>query len=373
MAQKRSAFSELLELGVDRKYLQKRMDDFRSISALMFFLGAPFTVGLWEWDYFRDPVGASNTLGLRLLFFPVFLGIGLAYKRVRDYRQMSFIAVGGVLLTEIFLMEIFSRLDGGMAYGNGGFMFYCLVPMIGFLGLSLRYTIPYSLICAALPHLLAVLGFVSDFDHLHYGSLIWPAAMLTILGYIATTLNYRARYEFERALERASGTDPLTGVANRRTFMPALQQEALRQQRFGGSFSLISMDIDHFKSVNDTHGHPTGDKVICLLTNVCCKESRQTDTVARLGGEEFAILLPQTDVSLAMALAERIRARIERLTVASENNVEFRFTASFGVAEYRNRETTVDQFMASADRALYQAKNSGRNRVVAAGRIDLDA
>lgn len=360
---KLATYTDLLEIGVGKEYLQKRMDDFRAISALMFFLGAPFAAGLWEWDYFTDSAGASNTLGLRLLFFPVFFGIGLAFKFVRDYRVMSSIAVSGVLLTEVFLVEIFSRLDTGLTYGIGGFMFYCLVPIIGFLGLSLRFTIPYSLICAAMPHLLAVTGFVSDFQHIHYAALIWPATILTILGYIAATLNYRHRYESELTLQRASNTDPMTGVANRRAFMPLLHQEFLRYQRFGNPFSLIMLDIDHFKSINDTHGHPTGDKVICLLADVCSRETRQIDTVARLGGEEFAILLPQTDRSLAMALAERIRMLVETLIMTSDENVEFRFTVSMGVAEYQGG-TTIEQLMSAADSALYQAKASGRNRVV---------
>lgn len=361
-----ATYTDLLEIGAGQEYLQKRLDDFRAISALMFFLGAPFAAGLWEWDYFTDPMGASNTLGLRLLFFPVFLGIGLAYKFVRDYRVMSLIAVGGVLLTEVFLVEIFSRLDGGLTYGIGGFMFYCLVPMIGFLGLALRFTIPYSLTCAVMPHLLAATGFVSGFQHIHYATLIWPATILTILGYIAATLNYRWRYESELTLQRASNTDPMTGVANRRAFIPLLHQEILRYQRFGNPFSLIMLDIDHFKSINDTHGHPTGDKVICMLANVCSRESRQTDTVARLGGEEFAILLPQTDRSLAMTLAERIRILVETLAMTSDENVEFRFTVSMGVAEYPGGEATMEQLMSAADSALYQAKTSGRNRVVMA-------
>ncbi len=363
---KQSAASELLELGVSREYLQKRMDDFRAISAMMFFLGAPFTVGLWEWDYFLDPVGAKNTLVLRLLFFPVFLGIGLAFKFIRNYRLMSALAVGGVLLTEVFLVEIFSRLDGGMSYGIGGFMFFCLVPSIGFLGLSLRFTIPYSLTCAALPHLLGLLGFVSGFEHLRYGTLIWPATLLTILGYVATTLNYRRRYESERTLKRASDTDPMTGVSNRRAFMPLLQQEAQRHRRFGHPFSLIMLDIDNFKTVNDTHGHPTGDKVICMLAKACSGASRATDTVARLGGEEFAILLPHTAEGLATTLAERIRTLIEGLTAESDEHVPFRFTVSIGVAEFGGPESSVEQLMSEVDSALYQAKSAGRNRVAVA-------
>jgi diguanylate cyclase (GGDEF)-like protein len=359
-------YLNILELGVSKEYLQKRLDDYRNISALMFFLGAPFAAGLWEWDYFTDPIGALNTIGLRLLFFPVFLGIGLAYKFVKDYRKMSLIATAGLLVTEIFLVEIFSRLDNGLTYGIGGFMFYCLVPTIGFLGISLRFTIPYSIICVIIPHLLSVTGFVTGFHHILYATLIYPATILTILGYIAATLNYRKRYELELTLQKESHTDSMTGAANRRAFMPLLRLEILRYQRFGNPFSLILMDIDLFKFINDKQGHPMGDRVICALVDTCTKQIRATDTVARLGGDEFAILLPQTNSSLALVLAERIRLLIESLTVYNDKNVAFQFTISMGIAEYRGSETTMEQLLSTSDNALYQAKTSGRNCVVIA-------
>ncbi len=361
---RKSVYSDIFEVGASGDYLQKRMDDFRSISAFMFFVGAPFTAGLWEWDHFTDPVGAANTLGLRLLFLPVFLGIGLAFKFVRDYRLMSYIAVGGVVITEVLLVEIFGRLDKGMLLGIGGYMFYCMVPMVGFLGLSLRFTVPYSLTCAALPHVIATLGFAPDFPHLQYAVLIWPATVMTLVGYFATTMNYRRRYESERQLQRASDSDPMTGVANRRAFMPLLDQEAARFASSGRSFSLVMLDIDHFKSVNDTHGHRTGDRVICKLAELCREVVQQPDTVARLGGEEFAILLPNTDLVTATSLAERLRKLIEELTLTSEDGVEFRFTVSMGVAGYDGEGASVERLMSAADRGLYQAKHSGRNRVL---------
>jgi diguanylate cyclase (GGDEF)-like protein len=292
-----------------------------------------------------------------------FWGIGLAFRFVRSYRLVSCIAVGGVILTEVLLVEIFARIDNGMLLGVGGYMFYCMVPMVGFLGLTLRFAIPYSMACVALPHLLATLGFVSDFPHVQYAVLMWPATVMTLLGYFATTLNYRRRYESEQALQRASDTDPMTGVANRRAFMPLLDQEAARHACSGMSFSLVMIDIDHFKSVNDTHGHRTGDRVICKLAEICSQVAQQSETVARLGGEEFAILLPKTDLVTATSFAERLRMLIEELTMTSEEGVEFRITVSMGVAGYCGEGASVERLMSAADRGLYHAKYSGRNRV----------
>lgn len=356
--------SEYLEFGVQSDYLQKRMDDFRRMSVIMFILGAPFAAGLWEWDYFRDPAGAEQTLVLRLAFFPIFLGIAAIMHWVEDYRVVSIFSVIAMLFTEALLIRIFERLESGMTYGIGGFMFYFLVSMIGFLGLPLRFTIPYSLICAALPHLFALGGFSARFQHDNFATLIWPATILTILGHIAATSNYRKRYMSEISLELASKTDPMTGVANRRGFMPLLDQEIFRHKRFGHSLALLMMDIDRFKSVNDTYGHPTGDQVICMLANTCVKVSRQTDTVARLGGEEFAVLLPLTDKKLAVLLAERIRTSVEALTLKSESGVEFRFTVSIGISEYHQDDETSGHLLSRADEALYQAKSQGRNRVI---------
>lgn len=359
-----AAYSEFLEIGVGEEYHQKRLDDFRNLSALMFFMGSFFAAGLWEWDYVTDPVGAANTIYLRLLFLPLYFAIGIAFKRVYNYRNVALIAVGGVLFSEFLLVAIFNRLDSGMTYGIGGFMFYPLISFIGFQGFSIRVTTLYSVLYAAIPQLSAVVGFAVGFQQIHYAVLIWPAAFLTVLGHLAATQSYRRRYESELALQRTSNTDAMTGVSNRRSFMPLVHQEMLRCKRFERPLSLIMLDIDHFKAINDTYGHPTGDKVICKLAEVCCLESRQVDCVARLGGEEFAILLAETDLSFAYAVAERIRLAVAALTVKSVDNREFQFTVSIGVAEYPLGDTSVDHLLSAADTALYRAKNSGRNQVV---------
>jgi diguanylate cyclase (GGDEF)-like protein/PAS domain S-box-containing protein len=168
-----------------------------------------------------------------------------------------------------------------------------------------------------------------------------------------------------REVERLSTTDPLTGLSNRRHFDAAAQLEILRARRHHRPLSAVMLDVDHFKLVNDTHGHAAGDRVLVALAGLCVAMSRRTDLKARLGGEEFCLLLPETSAASAHQVAERIRTGLQALPF-EEAGRSFRVTVSMGVAGYADEES-VDALMARADRALYQAKDSGRNRVVVAG------
>jgi diguanylate cyclase (GGDEF)-like protein len=166
--------------------------------------------------------------------------------------------------------------------------------------------------------------------------------------------------------ERAR-TDQLTGLANRRSFEESFTKMIGETDRYGGSAALVLCDVDFFKKVNDTYGHETGDQVLIAVANALESGRRTTDSVARVGGEELALLLPQTDSTGAMEVAERTRAMIEALVVPTEAG-DIRITASFGVAMYTARSGTGGKLYERADRALYAAKNGGRNRVeLAAG------
>jgi diguanylate cyclase (GGDEF)-like protein len=232
------------------------------------------------------------------------------------------------------------------------------VSMKAFLHLPLGEQATYV---ALLPHVLALVGMAAGFDHAQYAVLIWRAAILMMLAELAFSFNYLRRYESERALERASNTDPLTGISNRRYFMPLLRQETLRSCRYRRRISLLMLDIDNFKKINDKYGHPTGDLAIHLVSDICHSISRENDAVARLGGEEFAVLLPETGIEQAAAKAEKIRSIVEAAPVRSVCGAEFRITVSIGVAE--QRLDAEDNLIGRADAALYLAKTSGRNRV----------
>ncbi len=171
----------------------------------------------------------------------------------------------------------------------------------------------------------------------------------------------------EEALEAAAYTDALTGVANRRHFDEVAGRELDRATRLRDAVSLVVVDADHFKQVNDVHGHAAGDAVLAALARVLRQSAREVDLVARIGGEEFALLLPSTDLGGARATAERVRLAVEQLTVRHEGAL-LRVTVSAGVAE-RGPEVAgqgegVARLLARADAALYEAKARGRNRVV---------
>lgn len=347
------------------EYLQKKLDDHRASSMAMFFLFACMGMALWTWDHVTDPVGARHTIGLRLSFL-LLAAIPFAFRYVRSRRLLALISMGATLLAEAAFVEILNRLNTGMTYGIGGFMFFMFMPLVLFQGFSLRLNLGYTFVAAAMPHLLAAADFAHGFQHNHYAVLIWPTAVMTMLVQFSFAFNYLRRYESETALELASNTDSMTGVSNRRHFMPLLRQEIIRSHRLGHRISLLMLDIDHFKKINDTHGHPTGDLVICTLANICRKASREIDVVARLGGEEFAILLPETGLQEALTVAERVRAAAENTSIESLNGEALRFTVSIGIAEQPPGEKSEEKLIGTADAALYQAKTSGRNCVVSA-------
>ncbi len=169
-------------------------------------------------------------------------------------------------------------------------------------------------------------------------------------------------------LRTLSATDQLTGLANRRVLMHRLVEEHARFLRSGHVYSVVMMDLDHFKNVNDTHGHGVGDQVLRGLANLLQSSQRQTDTLARTGGEEFMLLMPMTDVDGAVAHATRLCERVARAALATDAGVQH-ITLSLGVAEAGLDDVSADIVVSRADAALYRAKDAGRNRVESAPRV----
>ncbi len=172
-----------------------------------------------------------------------------------------------------------------------------------------------------------------------------------------------ARRAMERELERLATTDPLTGVTNRRQFIERCEQELVRQKRFEDPVSLLMLDVDHFKRVNDTYGHAVGDEVLKHLCHLAARELRRTDVFARLGGEEFAFLLTGSDLDGAMDFASRFRALVESHPALTDAG-EVPLTISVGTAQARRQDRSADDLLRRADAALYRAKQGGRNQVV---------
>ena len=168
----------------------------------------------------------------------------------------------------------------------------------------------------------------------------------------------------ERELQILCRTDPLTTAANRRAFEEMLSQEFSRFKRSRKEYALIMIDIDHFKSVNDEYGHSVGDKVLIEVTEKCKDSLRYHDIVARLGGEEFCILLPYTNAIQAKQIAERLRGKIESMQIISEGN-RINVTVSVGLSLVCLDDSDGHDAMQRADQKLFEAKDLGRNTVCA--------
>jgi diguanylate cyclase (GGDEF)-like protein len=164
-------------------------------------------------------------------------------------------------------------------------------------------------------------------------------------------------------VQRQAVTDELTGLANRRSFLSRLEAEITRSRRSGSPLGIVLADLDDFKRVNDTYGHEAGDEVLRSFAEIMTTVARDVDLPVRLGGEEFAVLLPDTDIAGATLLAERLRLALESTAIGLSPS-EIRLTASFGVSAFPAAAVAED-LLSDADRRLYDAKRSGKNRVVA--------
>ncbi len=174
----------------------------------------------------------------------------------------------------------------------------------------------------------------------------------------------KALRESERRLAHLAATDPLTGTDNRRSFFEKAERELRRARRYKRPVSLLMIDIDHFKSINDSHGHALGDRVLNHMVEACRGILREQDILGRLGGEEFAVVLIEENLAAAGQVAERLRQAVEALEVATAGDA-CRFTISIGVCECAGEPETLGKALERADQALYAAKKNGRNRVAA--------
>lgn len=208
-------------------------------------------------------------------------------------------------------------------------------------------------------------------DFMYQNVTLFPLASLSekveqicIVVYDVTdeALNKRGMQALNKQLQQMSRVDGLTGLFNRRYWEERFSEEHKRITRNNLPASVIMLDIDHFKAVNDNYGHPAGDHVIKMLAKIIKKSVRETDVCGRYGGEEFAILLPETDAKNARLVAERIRGVAEKYTCIHEGT-EIKFTVSLGIAQFHATYTSHMTWLEQADQALYMSKEGGRNMV----------
>jgi diguanylate cyclase (GGDEF)-like protein len=343
-----------------RKFEELRRFTFRAYLAL-----PPLVVGLWAWDWAIDPLHAPRTLILRLGMAACLVPCILALRGAMPLKRFTLLQYACVLATQVFWLAILRRLDGGLVYGIGGYMYYALGMLV--IGLPLRFRDNAIGLTAALlvPDLVAAAGWLPGFSYARYNTLVLPAGGLSLFVLWAFDRLFRRTFNYQRNVERMAGEDALTELANRRQFMKAGEQMFDSVRRYGRYASVLVIDLDHFKAVNDRYGHAAGDAVLRATADLLKRHERGADLPARLGGEEFAILLPETDLEGAVALAERLRAACEALRVTVPGGLwsGLSITMSVGVATCDPEDKTFEDLLRRADATLYRAKHEGRNRV----------
>ena len=184
--------------------------------------------------------------------------------------------------------------------------------------------------------------------------------ILNLSEFIAMSISNAVLYE---QTSKLAVTDGLTGISNRPSVEKSLQIEFERSKRYNSPLSLIILDVDHFKDVNDTYGHQKGDEILIAFAALLKKACRANDIAARYGGEEFLMILPQSNAQGAFKIAERVREEMMKISFTG-NESNFAVTVSCGVAEFNKDYESINKLIAAVDQALYEAKNGGRNRTI---------
>ena len=258
--------------------------------------------------------------------------------------------VATILIATIFYVDLVTEADLVAA------MLY--VSICGLL-YSIRSPVVHIAFCAVCTILNVIAGYY-ELNYIDFDNVVFNRIIATIVLYSVSFLLFRNSMS-ESVLKRLATTDPLTGAFNRRHYMELMLREQRRAERYNAVFSVLMIDIDHFKRVNDTYGHQIGDQAIQAMAGACQKALRPTDLLARYGGEEFIITLTHTDQPGAAKVAERLREAVSEINLQTEQGV-LKITISIGVSTFFKR-SLLEEIIGRADQALYQAKSAGRNRV----------
>jgi diguanylate cyclase (GGDEF)-like protein len=289
-----------------------------------------------------------------------FLGFLGTLGYLRRSKDIDGAGAGAVLVIMFVILAVV--ISGGTR--DFALFWIALFPPVPFVLLGARRGLVFTLVFFGI----AFFSFTEGMNH-------WAAARLnhvalvniggTLFGLVVFVWYYEAsRAETHRKLEQAAISDFLTALANRRRFLAQFEVEMARADRHGLPLSLLLLDVDHFKRINDLHGHQVGDAVLRHLAAVLLDNLRRSDVVGRLGGEEFGVLLPHTTALQAARVGEKLRDAVEHTPMRSGSEV-IPFTISVGAAENGPSRADFSSLFAVADRRLSHAKQLGRNRVVA--------
>ncbi|HEX9011480.1 MAG TPA: GGDEF domain-containing protein [Holophagaceae bacterium] len=335
-----------------------------SLSLIITCLGPLLT---FVQDLLLNPhlAGLSLRIGLCSMgilgLYPLALGLGLSRRLIQAIAVLS--------PSIVVCMDLLLRADqpGDVTRSIVLLLYLIAYARILALPFGLPVTITSIAMLLLIPLGLMVSGFLPGLSAVRILIPLIPMALMMFFLELLLTRNLHETHRQRKMLEELAIQDPLTGLHNRRYFVMSAAEHHRLAIRNGHPLCILMVDLDHFKRINDTFGHATGDQVIRLTSDVLRNELRASDILARFGGEEFIACLPDTEQSDARVAAERIRSSLEGATLPApeDEGPVLRVTASIGVAASSGPES-LDRLIERADQALYIAKNRGRNQVVCA-------
>lgn len=276
-----------------------------------------------------------------------------------------------ILLT--FMIQLTLAVYLWFPVTTGYNLFYFMVPIVSFLTMNIdrKYERYFAIFLSFIATLLFLASVNIDMNFYLYElkpDVLKFVHTITVLSTIlpATFVFYRYTIGLEQKqaeLRLLANTDALTQITNRRVLFEQGEKEVILAKKYNHEFTLIVFDIDFFKKVNDSYGHPTGDKILIELSKLIQHHIRKEDTFSRHGGEEFAIIVRKTDLDTGLAVAEKVREVVsEHIFQIREHKIQI--SVSIGICQYESKYESFDAMMLVADKALYEAKNQGRNRVI---------
>ncbi|MSQ72844.1 MAG: GGDEF domain-containing protein [Betaproteobacteria bacterium] len=348
---------EALTAQVDEKFTIEQ-EELRGISRTVAEIEWLLLILVLLYQVFEGPAAdARAAIGMALFFYAAFV---LSFHFIQFYKTVS----RGKIALETWAMIIFitwaAWFTGRLA--SPLLNAYLLVIITSALTLGKIVTLFEVALVAACFILLGDNTSARELLSLAFvGGLAAQLAPMLLVAYVTTMFSADIRYGLNRA-KLLSETDDLTGVYNRRGFAIAVDRLFAQSVRYNRPASLLMIDSDNLKMVNDTHGHEAGNALLKLVTKSIATELRHTDVLARYGGDEFLVLLPETGAAGALDVAERIRSAIAA-TPLEAAGTQIMTSVSIGVAGYPEDGRSIDTLLARADRAMYEAKQAGRNRV----------
>ena len=364
---------DFLRATRDPEYLAAKAMDIGDFTRLAILFASVFLVAAILWDHAIDATNAPQAAWLRVVEASAVLAWAVASRVDIHSRRARVAALLAPLFVEITFLKILSMLEGGGSYGMGGILYgYIFGPFL-VLAQPFGFAVLVLSVPTIFPALANLLGLSFGIDMALFSAYVWMGFVPIVFILLTFEYLYWKVFSYRRQVERQAITDGLTQIANRGHFLSEGARCLERHRRYGHPASLLFIDVDHFKTINDTYGHGVGDAAIRYVVRTVLPLVRESDLIARYGGEEFVVLLQETEASRASSIAERMRAAVaaNQFRPAGRNAMPVTLTVSIGVASFApgTDSPDIDVLVHNADEALYEAKRQGRDRVVS----DFDA